>query len=287
LKFNRHHFLFLYSCLVFPNTDIYVDVTQDAIFVGDKIQVSIIARNPDIQKIELPQLDVDNEDISLSTISTDDRSLVLSLQFWRIGNYKFPSINIKAFNKDGTLDVFSTDLINFNVIARIGELENGLRNSKINKFFRLPFTINQLILSIIIFLSLIVAYILFNKRQKLDSPLNISRNIDLFNDALIELDQLAVTKEMDNKELEVFYISISDIIKKYLLGKFFFNANKMTTAEILNYLISNNIPNSGLKNLLEEADLCKFAQKKYEVITLLEAKKTAKTILAKLESESI
>ena len=58
----------------------------------------------------------------------------------------------------------------------------------------------------------------------------------------------------------------------------------MTTDEISNYLISNNIPSAGLKSLFQEADLCKFAQKKYGATTLLEAKKTAKSILANLES---
>ena len=92
---------------------------------------------------------------------------------------------------------------------------------------------------------------------------------------------------MGNKELEVFYISLSNILKEYLLAKFFFNATKMTTAEISKYLISNNIPSVGLNSLFEEADLCKFAQKKYGATTLLEAKKTAKSILANLESATI
>ena len=61
----------------------------------------------------------------------------------------------------------------------------------------------------------------------------------------------------------------------------------MTTDEIINYLISNNIPSAGLKSVLQEADLCKFAQKKYGVTILLEAKKTAKSILANIESATI
>ena len=61
----------------------------------------------------------------------------------------------------------------------------------------------------------------------------------------------------------------------------------MTTDEITNYLMSNNIPSSGLTKLLHEADLCKFAQKKYGATALLEVKKTAKSLLIDLESITI
>ena len=98
MKLNKSSYLFLYSCLVFANTDIYIDVSQDTIFVGDKIQVTLISQNYEVQKIEFPKLDVDNEDLSLFTISTGDTSLAFSLQFWRVGIHNFPSIKIQTFN---------------------------------------------------------------------------------------------------------------------------------------------------------------------------------------------
>ncbi len=113
------------------------------------------------------------------------------------------------------------------------------------------------------------------------------KKVDFFNDALSELDKLVLPEKMESKELECFYISLSNIIKKYLLAKFFFNATKMTTDEILNYLRINNIPMNGLDNLLKEADLCKFAQKKYGATTLLEVKKTAQSLLIDFESIAI
>ena len=98
VELNKFSFLFLYSCLVFANGEIYVDVSKDTIFVGDKIQVTLSAQNYGVKKIEFPKLDVDNEDISLFTISTGDTSLVLSLQFWQTGNHKFPSIKIQTLS---------------------------------------------------------------------------------------------------------------------------------------------------------------------------------------------
>ena len=61
MTFNKSTFLFLYSCLIFANTDIYVDVSQDTIFVGDKIQVTFIVQNYGLQKIEFPKLNYKRE----------------------------------------------------------------------------------------------------------------------------------------------------------------------------------------------------------------------------------
>ena len=64
---------------------------------------------------------------------------------------------------------------------------------------------------------------------------------------------------------------------------FFFSASKMTTDEILTYLRFNSIPHQDIEALFQEADLCKFAQRKYGATKLIEAKKTAKSIIIDLE----
>ena len=255
--------------------------------MGDKVQVRIITKTSEVLKIKFPELDVDNQDITLSTIFSGDTSLVLSLQFWRPGNHRFPPIKIKALSKDSIPTVFYTDPIDFTILDRTEELENGLRENKNNKKIHLPFTINQLILILIIVLSIIVSYIFLTKKKKQELTKDSLRKVDFFNDAMSELDKLVLPEKMENKQLEVFYISLSNIIKKYLLAKFFFNATKMTTDEILDYLRINNIPITGLNDLLQEADLCKFAQKKYGITTLLEVKKTAQSLLINFESITI
>ena len=62
---NKSLFLFLYSCLVIANTNIYVDINQDTIFVGDKVQVTLTIDEQGGQRIEFPTLDVDGKINSL------------------------------------------------------------------------------------------------------------------------------------------------------------------------------------------------------------------------------
>ena len=255
--------------------------------MGDKVQIRIIAKKSKVLKIKFPELDVDNQDITLSTISSGDTSLVLSLQFWQAGNHKFPAIKIKFLSEDSISTVFYTEPIDFTILDRTEELESALRINKYNKQIHLPFTLNQLILILIIALSVIASYIFLTKKKKQELTKDSLRKVDFFNDAMSELDKLVLPKKMESKQLEVFYISLSDIIKKYLLAKFFFNATKMTTDEILEYLRVNNIPINGLNDLLREADLCKFAQKKYGLTTLLKVKKRAQSLLINFESITI
>ena len=126
-------FVFFFNSFIFPDTDIHINVNKDTIFVCDKVQVNIIAKKSSILKIKFPKLNVDNQDISLSTIFSGDTSLVLSLQFWQPGNHKFPSIQIKTLSEDSIANAFSTEPIDFSILDRIEELDNDLRQSKINK----------------------------------------------------------------------------------------------------------------------------------------------------------
>ena len=57
------------------------------------------------------------------------------------------------------------------------------------------------------------------------------RNNFLFKDrlkeSLMQIDQMILPKELYGAQLECFYIGISDILKSYLLTKFYFNAIKI------------------------------------------------------------
>ena len=254
--------LIILSNIAVANIDINVNVSKEIIFVGDKVKVSILARNTEKLKVQFPEFNVDNEDISLSTFSINDTTLVLSLQFWQSGNHEFPSIKIQIFSEEGNSKIFSTNPINFNILDRTDSLDNGLRESKNNKDLYIPIGINQLVLILIILLSLLAIYKFLKRKGKENSSKVFTQKIDFYNDARNELANLALPGNMDSKELEAFYISLGNILKKYLLEKFFFNATNMTTNEIIIYLKSHNIPIDGLTDLLQEADLCKFAQKK-------------------------
>ena len=280
---NFSYFLFLFGALSYANTDIYVDVSQDSIYVGDKVQLIITVNNPDIEIVKFPELEVDNKDLSLLTLFSDNNSIKLSLQFWKEGSHNFPSIKINIKFKDKSSEVFSTEPIEFIILQRGSGIEDNLRESKQIKILRLPITTRQLILTLLLLITIISIYIILSKKQKLDKKINTIKNINILNDAIAKIDNIKLPNKITNRELENFYIALTDAIKEYLMNRFFFSASKMTTDEILTYLRLNSIPHQDIESLLQEADLCKFAQKKYGATKLIEDKKTAKSIIIDLE----
>jgi hypothetical protein len=81
-------------------------------------------------------------------------------------------------------------------------------------------------------------------------------------DALKALDAAEVLKSLDAK---VFYSVISEAIRRYLRAAYSIPATEATTAEIMEAVKSSTLADSaidGLRKVLEEADLVKFA--KYE-----------------------
>lgn len=284
MKFS--YFLFFLGSLGLATTNIYVEVSQDSIFVGNKTQLTVTAKNPTIESVEFPELDVDNENITLSLLSKNSKSMKLSLQFWKEGEHKFPSIKLNINYTDSSSEVCTTDVIEFKILQRAEDTEETLRESKLNKTLSLPFTIQQVFLISLVLIMIILISFIFSKKQYLNKELFVIQNMNILSKYLNKLDSINLPNEMSNRELERFYIHLCMIIKEYLEDIFFFNATKMTTGEILTHLENNNIPHYELKVLLNEADLCKFAKKQYGVTKLLEVKKTAKSVLNELDKEN-
>ena len=280
-------FIFLSISCLFSNLDIFTSISSDTIFVGEKIDLTISVNKTNLLDIDFPKLDVDNEDITLETISFDDSTLFLSLQFWHSGVHEFPSIAINFIDKVGISKTYSTDPITLNIYDIPQEIESTLRSNKKNQKIQLPFTKYQILLVCLIFILIIISYLFLARRNKRYISNDSLEKINFLEEALVNIDSLKLPDNMQSIELEYFYISLSDIIKAYLRQKFFFNATKMTTSEILMYLRSNNIPSDGLESLLQEADLCKFAKKQYGFTSLLKAKERSKAIIFKFEEISI
>jgi len=251
------------------------------------VEVRVTAKNTETLKIEFPEFNIDNENITLSTFSFNDTSLVLSLQFWQSGVHEIPSMEIQLFSEDGKLNTFSTEPIIFDILERPATLDTTLRISKNNKNIYLPIGLNQLILICIIILSIIAIYKLFKRKHKQVLLKPFTQKIDIYIKAKNELNDLPIPENMLSDELEAFYISLANTLKTYLLRKFFFNAINMTSSEIIMYLKTHKIPIEGLNDLLCEADLCKFAKKKYGVTTIVQAKKTAQRLLLDFENKVI
>ena len=81
--------------------------------------------------------------------------------------------------------------------------------------------------------------------------------------ALEELDELIASTRLAERKVKEFYIRLSEIIRRYVEGRFFIIAMEMTTEQLLSQMRETDVDPIHvelLRELLESCDLVKFAK---------------------------
>ena len=144
-------------------------------------------------------------------------------------------------------------------------------------------TKNQIIKWIIfVIIFIIITYILYmvflKKRLLRESETHIPAEVIAFN----RLSELEQKKLWETGKINEYHTELSEIIRRYLEGRFKFIALELTTDEILNELKSaiNNDVFKKLQKILERADLAKFAKNQPTDLQNLESMSLAKEIIS-------
>ena len=155
-------------------------------------------------------------------------------------------------------NVFRTPITSITVNVTATRAENDITLRPLKPLIDLPYTPPYLygipVILLIIFI-LIIRNIQFNRRvqKALAAPNSPVQH------AIIELKHILDT----HASIEEIYPLIADGVRKYLTEQFHIRAIDMTTFELINALQANPIFSdslrSSLKDLLEQADLVKFA----------------------------
>lgn len=122
-----------------------------------------------------------------------------------------------------------------------------------------------LILALLAWLCAALAFALWTR---LTSPKHISRRIVVHpptpphQTAVEHISQ--IRQQAATTDPKTYYMALTDTLRTYIEERFGFNANEMTTSEIINRLTANNdyAALAELRSVLEMADLVKFAKQK-------------------------
>lgn len=124
-----------------------------------------------------------------------------------------------------------------------------------------------LILEILLAILLIAAAIYFYKRYKNRKSLIPFRKeepkLPPHEQAIKELDEIRQQKLWQQGRVKEYYTQITDILRRYMEERFFFQAMEMTSGEILDHIRQVSETDSvyeNLKQILQLADLVKFAK---------------------------
>ena len=131
----------------------------------------------------------------------------------------------------------------------------------------------------------IVVYLLYRSRKKRKEA---AKQLPPYERALFELKQLDDSHLLEQREIKEYYSQLSAAVRRYLDGDIYDHALESTTNELIAYLEAErdrgrlkleNTTIGRLKEILERADLAKFANSRPDVLTAKEDRSSVENVI--------
>jgi hypothetical protein len=254
------------------------EVDTSVITIGDRINYTITInrdKNLQIKKpgegLNLGMFEI--KDYNFPEPVEKDGRIIEKYEFnisvYDTGKFTIPPFPIAYFPEgtDSTFKIIKADPIDIYVKSVIsGDDAKELKDIKFP--IRIPFNYRFWVsIGVVVVLLLLIAYLAYLvwKRRKekgyIFSPPPPPRPAHEV--ALEALDELYQSELLAEKKYKEFFSRLSDIIRAYLEGRYFFSALEETTAEIMRDAqkqVEQEELLIDLKNILEISDLVKFAK---------------------------
>ena len=271
-----------------------IDTTN--IRIGEQFQLKISVdetQNVIIPKIQLKGLEV----IDSTRIDTIKNSLIRRyiLTGFDSGAFYIPQQQIFVKNQ-----AFLTDSLLIN-IATIAIDTTKLKKFPIKSIKKEPYTFDDfriyiyLILAILAIIGFWIYWFVIRKRKETeDAP--TYRTLPPFEEAILRLNELDEKLLWQNNKIKEYYSELTEIVRGYIERELKVPALENTTDEVLamikDFKNLDSIETSKetikkLKDLLQEADLVKFAKSKPLAIEIEDDRRDAEFIIGHLKPKQI
>lgn len=258
----------IFSILIsftFSQVSLNYYIRQDSVFIGDIVNFIIeLDVNPSQVPI-FPDLQSENESMSVGNKLIGEKYVEYELTFWEVGKGIIPQIPIQIMENNQIQFTLETDSLEVQIFSSISQNESTIRDIKGMKEVEIITPLQKLILIFCIIFGIIIAIFLWRKRKnkvikkrtkkKYIEPIHIQ--------TLKSLEKLEIEYPINWENAEKYYLELTYIFRKYLAEIFYFKALEMTTNEILDFFKNKHILLNENKNdmveLLNRADLSKYA----------------------------
>ena len=277
-----------------PMVKAEIDTTN--IRIGEQFQLKISVdetQNVIIPKIQLKGLEV----IDSTRIDTIKNSLIRRyiLTGFDSGAFYIPQQQIFVKNQ-----AFLTDSLLIN-IATIAIDTTKVKKFPIKSIKKEPYTFDDfriyiyLILAILAIIGFWIYWFVIRKRKETeDAP--TYRTLPPFEEAILRLNELDEKLLWQNNKIKEYYSELTEIVRGYIERELKVPALENTTDEVLamikDFKNADSIETSKetikkLKDLLQEADLVKFAKSKPLAIEIEDDRRDAEFIIGHLKPKQI
>ena len=272
------------------------EIDTTSIRIGEQFQLKISVdetQNVIIPKIQLKGLEV----IDSTRIDTIKNSLIRRyiLTGFDSGAFYIPQQQIFVKNQ-----AFLTDSILIN-IATIAIDTAKVKKFPIKSIKKEPYTFDDfriyiyLVLAILAIIGFWIYWFVIRKRKETeDAP--TYRTLPPFEEAILRLNELDEKLLWQNNKIKEYYSELTEIVRGYIERELKVPALENTTDEVLamikDFKNADSIETSKetikkLKDLLQEADLVKFAKSKPLAIEIEDDRRDAEFIIGNLKPKQI
>lgn len=252
-------------------------VDKNKITIGDLIQYSIVVTRDKNVNVEMPDLGANLGAFEIRDYSDPEpekrnREIVqrreYSISTYDIGDYEIPPVAVQySVGEDSVWKELTTESIKITVESLKPSEAGDIRDIKPpleieRDWMRI---IRFVAAGVIIVLIGILVFIYIKRRREGKSfiPYREKPKRPPHEIALEELEQLLGEQLLEQGQIKQFYIRISEIIRRYIEGRFFIIAIEMTTTQLINNMNEAEIETEDIRlveDFLMQCDLVKFAK---------------------------
>ena len=252
---------------------IQTDIDTTVARIGDVLNLNIISQNagdriivfPDIQETESMEI----RDKTILTKWHKPYQVNFQIVFWDTGSFQIPSYPVEILRADSSRDlIIETDSIDIKIISMLtGAEETNLRPIKDPVALKKPINWYRWILAVSLFLLFLILLVLWRKRIQKE-PLKKIEVTEYQSAKDITIARLNDLKKLIPSNSKIFYFQSSFIIREFIENQYYVRALEMTTSEISKFGAEYELKIeefNNLINLLNRADLAKYAKYKFSV----------------------
>lgn len=261
------------------NISVESKVDRAKITIGDRITYSIIIIKDETVEVEFPEFGANLGSFEIldyndpEPVKRDGKIELIKeyiISTFVTGEFEIPPATIRfAMESDTTWQELSTESIKIVVESLQPSEEGDIRDIKPPLELERDYTrlIRVGVVVLVLLLIAILLYYFIKRRREGKSliPMREKPPRPPHEIALEELDKLTKSDLLEKGEIKLFYIEISEIIRRYIEGRFYIIAIEMTTTELLQNMNEEEIDariTEMVAEFLHQCDFVKFAKYK-------------------------
>ena len=250
----------------------------DKATVGDQIPITLSASVPRGSRVQFPALEEALSSLVISNTKEkevtsrgdqDYHELDATVAAYDTGSFQIPSLSVKVYSPDDTSGTEYQTPAKSLFIASVLPDSGKSKIVDIRRQMNIPITAWEIIWKVLLIIGILglgyggyQAYVWW-KRKKGQLPIPLPPPIPPHELAYRELMQLQEQKLWQDGKLALYYLKLSEIIRRYFEGRYQFIALEMATWDI-KQVLSNYIEKEELlqniKHWMDSADMVKFAK---------------------------